>query len=174
MADGTACLWEQDFVAAGAHTESAASTLQLFALQTGLQRGKSGSQASSRSSGPTSLQAAFMLRRNCLTVPWQARLDWSKEVFFLLGSYCALVICILRKAIALQLECFPLLFSVKVPVTSIRMTKSTSFVETSCSGLIWKMLWMCIDHLLTCDSEVGWAIWAVQDDILGTDRFVMS
>lgn len=36
-----------------------------------------------------------------------------------------------------------------------------------------KMLGMCIDHLLTCDSEV-WAIWAVQDDILGTDRFVMS
>ncbi len=33
-----------------------------------------------------------------------------------------------------------------------------------------KMLGMCIDQLSTCDSEVGWAIWAVQDDILGTDR----
>ena len=85
MADGTACGIKILLLhRAGAHKESAASTLQFMAhggdeaffppegdvvkSMYFHRNGQRVSQASNPSSGPTSLQAAFMLRRNCLTV----------------------------------------------------------------------------------------------------------
>lgn len=186
-------LHEQDLVAAGAHKESAAWTLQFMAhagdeafcppdgdVKTCVAWSISTAMGKEFAKLPIGVQVLFPCKQHLCweETVWlcRDRPHWidHRKFFSCSQAILPLSFALLRKATAWQLEFFPLLFSVEVPATSIRMTKSISFVETSCSGLVWKMLGMCIDHLLTCDSEVGWAIWAVQDDILGTDGFVMS